>query len=174
MVLQVFSALAGLIALPLWGRHADAVGNVRVLRLSGFFACTVPLFWLVSRNVFYLAAVQMFAGFVWSGFTLCATNFIYDAVTPQKRVRCISYFHVMNGTAIFLGAALGGFLATKLPPLQGHPLLSLFLLSAICRLFFYFVLFNRFREVRPSKDVSIQELFFSVVGIRPLAGISRD
>ena len=174
MVLQVVSAVAGLIALPLWGRHADAVGNVRVLRLSGFFACLIPLFWLVSRNVVYVALVQMLAGFVWSGFMLCATNFIYDAVTPQKRVRCISYFQVMNGTAIFLGASLGGFLATRLPPLQGYALLSLFLLSGICRLFFYFVLFNRFREVRPSREVSIQDLFFSVVGIRPLLGISRD
>ena len=174
MVLQVLSAMAGLIALPLWGRHADAVGNARVLRLSGFFACLIPLFWLVSRNVFYLSVIQMFAGFVWSGFTLCATNFIYDAVTPQKRVRCISYFHVMNGAAIFLGASLGGFLATKLPPLQGYSMLSLFLLSATCRLLFYFALFNRFREVRPSKEVSLQELFFSVVGIRPLIGISRD
>lgn len=174
MVLQVISAVAGLVALPLWGRHADAVGNVRVLRLSGFFACLIPLFWLVSRNVFYLALVQMFAGFVWSGFTLSATNFIYDAVTPQKRVRCISYFQVMNGAAIFMGASLGGFLATKLPLLQGYSLLSLFLVSGICRLFFYFILFNRFREVRPSREVSIQELFFSVVGIRPLTGISRD
>jgi MFS family permease len=150
------------------------VGNVRVLRLSGIFACLIPLFWLVSRNVYYLALVQMLAGFVWSGFTLSATNFIYDAVTPQKRVRCISYFQVMNGAAIFMGASLGGFLATKLPLLQGYSLLSLFLLSGICRLFFYFILFNRFREVRPSREVSIQELFFSVVGIRPLTGISRD
>jgi MFS family permease len=174
MVLQVISTVAGLIALPLWGRHADAVGNARVLRLSGFFACMIPLFWLVSRNVVYLAWVQMFAGFVWSGFTLCATNFIYDAVTPQKRVRCISYFQVLNGGAIFLGASLGGFLAAKLPPLQGYPILSLFLLSAVLRLAVYFALFNRFREVRPSREVSIQELFFSVVGIRPLTGISRE
>ncbi|HEY2987719.1 MAG TPA: MFS transporter [Candidatus Binatia bacterium] len=174
MVLQVISAVAGLVALPLWGAHADAVGNVRVLRLSGFLACLIPLFWLVSQNVYYLGCVQMLGGFAWSGLTLCATNFIYDAVTPQKRVRCISYFQVMNGTAIFLGASLGGFLATKLPPLQGYPLLTLFLLSALCRLFFYFLLFNRFREVRPSREVSLQELFFSVVGIRPLIGISRD
>jgi hypothetical protein len=50
----------------------------------------------------------------------------------------------------------------------------LFLLSGICRVFFYLMLFQRFKEVRPSREVSIQELFFSVVGIRPLIGISRD
>jgi uncharacterized membrane protein len=80
----------------------------------------------------------------------------------------------MNGAAIFLGASAGGFLATKLPPLQGYSLLALFLVSGICRLFSYLLLFNRFREVRPSREVSIQELFFSVVGIRPLIGISQD
>lgn len=174
MVLQVVSTVAGLVALPLWGRHADAVGNVRVLRLSGFFACLIPFFWLFSHHVVYLACVQALAGFAWSGFTLCATNFIYDAVTPPKRVRCISYFYVLNGTAIFLGASLGGFLAARLPPLQGFSLSTLFLISGAARLAVYLALFNRFREVRPSKEVSIQELFFSVVGIRPLSGISRD
>jgi MFS family permease len=154
--------------------HADAVGNARVLRLSGFFACMIPLLWLASRNVVYLACVQMLSGFVWSGFTLAASNFIYDAVTPSKRVRCISYFNVLNGIAIFSGAVFGGFLTTKLPPIQGHSLLTLFLISGACRLTVYFALFNRFREVRVSREVSIRELFFSVVGIRPLVGMSRD
>jgi MFS family permease len=174
MVLQVVGTVAGLVALPLWGRHADLVGNVRVLRLAGFLVTLNPLFWLLSHNVFYLSLVQMVVGFAWGGVTLCATNFIYDAVTPQKRVRCISYFNVINGIALFLGASLGGFLASRLPPLQGYSLLSLFALSSVCRLSFYFLLFHRFKEVRPSREVSIQELFFSVVGIRPIIGISRD
>jgi hypothetical protein len=89
---------------------------------------------------------------------------------PPKRVRCISYFNVINGTALFLGASLGGLLASTLPPLLGYPLLTLFALSSLRRLVLYFLLFNRFSEVRPSKAVSLQELFFSVVGIRPLVG----
>jgi MFS family permease len=170
MVLQVISTVTGLIALPLWGRHADVVGNVRVLRLSGFCVTLVPLFWLISHNVFYLAMVQVLAGFAWGGVTLSSANFIYDAVTPSKRVRCISYFNLLNGIALFLGASAGGLLASTLPPLRGYPLLTLFALSSLCRLVLYFLLFNRFSEVRPSKAVSLQELFFSVVGIRPLVG----
>jgi MFS family permease len=173
MVLQVASSVAALAALPLWGRHADLVGNVRVLRLSGFLVTLIPLFWLVSHNFFYLALVQTFAGFAWSGVTLCASNFIYDAVTPQKRARCISYFNVINGCALFSGASAGGFLATRMQPIFGFPLLSLFALSALCRLFFFLVFFRRFHEVRPSREVSLQELFFSVVGIRPLIGTVR-
>lgn len=174
MVLQVVVTVTGLVALPWWGRHADLVGNVRVLRLTGFLVTIIPLLWLVSHNVFYLLLIQAFAGIPWSGLTLCATNFIFDAVSPQKRVRCIGYFNVINGTALFLGATLGGFLASRLPPFQGSSLLSLFALSSFCRLFFYFLLFRRFQEVRTSREVSSLELFFSVVGIRPLVGGPRD
>jgi len=174
MALQVGASLASLIALPLWGRHADLVGNVRVLRLSSFFAALIPSLWLVSGHPGYLMAVQMFAGFSWSGVTLSAANFIYDAVTPQKRVRCIAYFNVINGVALFLGSSLGGFLASRVPPLFGYRLLGLFALSCFCRVGFYLLLSRSFREVRAAHEVSIQELFFSVVGIRPLVGPTRD
>jgi MFS family permease len=174
MALQVGSSLAALVALPLWGRHADLVGNVRVLRLSSFLASLIPMFWLLWHNPAYLMLVNLFAGFSWSGVTLSAGNFIYDAVTPQKRVRCIAYFNVINGLALFLGSSLGGFFASRLPPLFGHRLLGLFALSCSCRLFFYLLLSRSFREVRAAHEVSIQELFFSVVGIRPLVGPARD
>jgi MFS family permease len=174
MAVQVCSSLAALTALPLWGRHADLVGNVRVLRLSSFLASLNPVFWLFSQNPAYLMLVQIFSGFVWSGVTLSAGNFIYDAVTPQKRVRCIAYFNVINGAALFIGASLGGYFASRLPPLFGHRLLALFALSCGCRLAFYLLLSRSFREVRAAHEVSIQELFFSVVGIRPLVGPARD
>ena len=170
MVLQVCSSFASLVALPLWGRHADLVGNVRVLRLSSFFAALIPAFWLLSHDPAYLMLIQLWGGFAWSGVTLSAGNFIYDAVTPQKRVRCIAYFNVLNGVALFLGSFLGGFLASRLPPLFGYSLLSLFVVSCACRVFFYLLLSRSFREVRPAHEVSIHQLFFSVVGIRPLVG----
>jgi MFS family permease len=174
MALQVGSSLAALIALPLWGRHADLVGNVRILRLSSFLAALIPIFWLFSQNPAYLMLLQIFSGFAWSGVTLSAGNFIYDAVTPQKRVRCIAYFNVINGSALFLGSFLGGFLASRLPPLFGYRMLGLFVLSCFCRLIFYLALSRSFREVRAAHEVSIQDLFFSVVGIRPLVGPVQD
>jgi MFS family permease len=174
MALQVGSSLAALIALPLWGRHADLVGNVRVLRLSSLLAALIPIFWLFSHNPAYLMLIQIFAGFSWSGVTLCAGNFIYDAVTPQKRVRCIAYYNVINGLALFSGSFLGGYLASRLPPLFGYRLLALFALSCFCRILAYLLLSRSFREVRAAHEVSIQKLFFSVVGIRPLVGEAQD
>ena len=145
----------------------------------GLFTVTVtfglvPLFWLFSQHPAYLMLVQMFAGFSWSGLTLSSGNFIYDAVTPQKRVRCIAYFNVINGVALFLGSSVGGYLASRLPPLFGYPLLGIFEISCACRVCIYLLLSRSFREVRPAHNVSIQELFFSVVGIRPLVGPARD
>jgi len=174
MAFQVCSSFASLVALPLWGKHADWVGNARVLRLSSFFAAMVPAFWLISWDPAYLMLIQIWAGFSWSGVTLSAANFIYDAVTPQKRVRCIAYFNVINGAAMFLGSSIGGFLASRLPPLFGYNLVSLFVLSCFCRLLFHLLLSHSFREVRRAQDVSVHELFFSVVGIRPLLGRARD
>jgi uncharacterized membrane protein YfcA len=118
--------------------------------------------------------VQIWAGFAWSGVTLSAANFIYDAVTPQKRVRCIAYFNVINGAALFLGSAFGGFLGSRLPLLFGYSLMSLFVLSCFCRLGFYLLLSRSFREVRPAHSASTKELLFSVVGIRPLVGRSQE
>jgi MFS family permease len=174
MTLQVCSSIASFVALPLWGRHADLVGNVRVLRLSAFFAATIPVLWLLSHNPVYLMVVQLWSGFSWSGVTLSTGNFIYDAVTPQKRIRCIAYFNVVNGVAVFAGSVLGGFLASRLPPVFGYRLLSLFALSCFGRLAIYLLLSRRFREVRPAHEVSLQDLFFSVVGIRPLVGAAQD
>jgi len=174
MALQVCAALASFVALPLWGKHADQFGNVRVLRLSSFFATVIPGLWLVSHHPVYLMVVQMWAGFAWSGVTLASGNFIYDAVTPQKRVRCIAYFNVINGVAIFFGSSLGGLLASRMPQLFGYRLLALFVLSCLCRLAIYVVLSRCFREVRQARAVSLGELFFSVVGIRPLVGPSPD
>ncbi|MBI3323252.1 MAG: MFS transporter [Candidatus Omnitrophica bacterium] len=175
MALHLSAVLPGLLALPVWGRHADAVGNARVLKTTGCIVPFIPLLWLVSGSPAYLLLVELVAGFTWGGFNLCATNFIYDAVTPEKRVRCLGYFNLINGIAIFAGTSLGGLLADRLPPFSGHRLLTLFALSGALRLLVHLLLAPRFQEVRASsRRVSSLQLFFSVVGIRPLLGEDRE
>ncbi len=178
MGIQLAHVLSGLIAFPLWGKHADVVGNAKILKTTGILIPFIPLLWLLSPlfsgHVIYFMIIETYAGFIWGGFNLCVINFIYDAVTPQKRVRCLGYFNLIYGTALFLGATTGGFLAKHLPPLMGNPILALFLISAICRFAAYFLLSPHFKEVREStKKVSSLKLFFSVVGIRPMEGVNR-
>lgn len=169
------SVLTGLITFPIWGRHADSVGNAKVLKTTGLLTPIVPLLWMFTTNPYSLIAIELFSGLVWGGFNLCVTNFIYDAVTPSKRVRCLGYFNLINGVAIFAGAALGGWMSGRLPPLVGSSLVTLFLISAVARLLAVFILGPHFREVREgTRAVSSVQLFFSVVGIRPLIGPTHE
>jgi len=77
---------------------------------------------------------------------------------------------IIDGVAVFLGSATGGWLASRLPPFFGYQLIGLFVLSGFCRLLVCISLSARFQVVRRAREVSIRELFFSVVGIRPLVG----
>ena len=166
---------AGLVGFPIWGKHADHVGNAKVLKTTSFLVPIIPFLWLASSNFYYLILVEAFAGFVWGGFNLATANFVFDAASPSKRIRCLGYFNLLNGIAIFFGASLGGFLSDKLPPLFGFRLMSLFVLSGILRFAAHFLLSGGFREVRAEvKPVSSLNLFFSVLGMRPLVGLNRE
>lgn len=157
-----------------WGIHADHIGNRRVIRLSSFFLPLVPLVWIFSHNPWYLVSVQVFSGFFWSGFNLSSSNFIYDAVTPEKRTRCIAYYSVINCLAIFLGALTGAGLIKVLPPLFGYRIMPLFIISTVGRTMVVIFLSN-FREVRQVRHVSHRDLFYSIIGFRPiLASLSRS
>jgi MFS family permease len=169
-VITMASTLMIFTMMRLWGSHADHVGNRRVLRLTSFFLPAIPVLWLFSHNVAYLIAIQLFGGFFWAGFNMSASNFLFDAVTPEKRTRCIAYYNAVNGVAIFLGAASGGCLAKVLPHVGGSRLLALFLLSGLIRLA-VLPICSTIREVRQVKHVSNLELFYSVMTARSPASL---
>lgn len=150
-----------------WGLHADHIGNRRVIRLSSFFLPMVPFLWIFSHNIWYLVAAQVFSGFFWSGFNISTSNFIYDAVTPEKRTRCIAYYSVINCLAIFFGALTGAGLIMVVPALFGYRIMSLFVISTIGRLLVAVFLSN-FKEVRQVRHVSHRDLFYSIIGLRSI------
>ncbi|MDA8168583.1 MAG: MFS transporter [Nitrospiraceae bacterium] len=148
-----------------WGIHADRVGNMKVLKTTSRLVVLVPLFWLFNHNPVYLLAAQVFSGFVWAGFNLSASNFIYDATAPEKRTRCIAHYNAVTGMAVSLGALTGGLIVRRLPPIFGYGTLTLLLISSILR---FFVAISPFglREVRRVEPVSAGGLFLSVLGIK--------
>jgi predicted MFS family arabinose efflux permease len=172
---QLASVVAGLLAFPIWGRHADRVGNAKIMQSASWLVPLVPFFWAFARGPVSLIIIEACSGFIWSGFTLASANFIYDAVAPALRVRALAYYNLLNGAAVFLGASLGGWLAERLPPTFGRSLVTLFLISAALRLAAHFLLSNRFREVRESVErVQAPLLFLSVLGLRPLTGENTE
>lgn len=156
-----------------WGRHADKVGSLKVLRLTAKCFPLIPLLWIVGQAPWFLLMVETFSGFLWAGFNLCAANFIYDAASPQKRTRCIAYFNVVNGFALACGALLGGFIVKYLPPLFGHKILMLFFISAILRLVVAWTMPRMLKEVRHVEHIKSLDLFFSMIRLRSIPGIDR-
>ena len=154
--------LATLATLGSWGRHTDRVGSIKVLQLTSLMIPLLPILWIFSDEKWYLVLIQALSGFAWAGFNLAASNFIYDAVSEEKRVRCISYFNLINGLGTFAGALLGGYLATRLPALYGSVFFSVFLLSGICRMLARVLLLPSLKEVKAVENVTTMELFFSV------------
>ena len=143
------------------------------MKMTAPLVGALPLFWIINRQPLFLLFAQCVSGFAWAGFNLCASNFIFDAARPQKRTRCIAYFNSINGVALCLGALLGGFLVDKLPPLLVYQILTLFLFSSILRLWVAFTLPYKINEVRKVEKVRSDQLFFSMIGMRPLLGINR-
>jgi MFS family permease len=175
MLVHMGAIVASLISFPIWGKHADKIGNAKVLKTTSLLIPLIPVLWLFSPNPVYLFTLEVFAGFVWGGFNLCSLNFTYDAVSPGKRMRCLGYFGFINGVATFVGAGLGGYLAERLPTLNGSRILTLFVISAALRFLSHFLLSRHFHEVRQAtQKISSVDLFFSVVGIRPFLEKGRD
>jgi hypothetical protein len=171
--ITVTATLTVYITISRWGRHADKVGNLKIIKLTSPLIGLIPLLWVFDRHPPFLFLAQIFSGFLWAGFNLCTTNFIYDAVVPEKRTRCISYFNALNGLALCGGALLGGFLLSRLPSLFGYKILTLFLISSILRIVVSISIPKKLKEVRPVEKINSNELFFSMMGIKPLLGIER-
>jgi len=154
MVVNGCATLGNFLSLSFWGNYADRAGNRRVLMLTSLFIPLVPLLWAINHNLYFLIPVQLLSGFAWAGFNLVSINFLYDATPAKERIACISCFNVANGLALSLGASIGGYLATHLPPFHNSSILSLFILSGLLRALVAAVML-RFREVRHIKEIKL-------------------
>jgi len=110
--------------------------------------------------------VNAIAGYVWAGFNLSVINFIFDISSREARTRCVAYFNVTNGIFIFLGAFIGGYLATHLSGMFfGSALLTLFFISGIARFLVSIFIAGKFREVREVEKIKDKEMLYIVLGI---------
>jgi len=157
-LISISGSVSALLFMPIWGKFADKFGNMRVLRLTGAFIPLVPLLWLptilfakisMTAVVVYIFIEEFISNLIWAGFNLCYVNFIYDAVTRQRLALCIAYFNILNGIGVFVGAIIGGFLASFNFNFMGlSSLLLIFLLSGILRFIVYVTMMPRIKEVR--------------------------
>ncbi len=158
-------------SLGIWGRLIDKRGTKFVLYVAGMITPAIPILWLFSRNYYYLFVIQIISGLSWAGFDLSSSNFIFDAVKPENRVRSISYYKFFEGIAVFAGALFGGLLVNRLPSwifISSIPLV--FLISGILRLLISLTQLPKLKEARLI-ELGIGHTFFKrFLTIRPSEG----
>ncbi|MEK7469400.1 MAG: MFS transporter [Planctomycetota bacterium] len=118
-----------------WGRVGDRRGSQFVLVLSGVVCAILPLLWCFTTTFWLILGIQVLAGFGWGGFNLATGNFLFEAVTPEKRARCAAYFNVITSIGIIIGATVGAFLVAHVPGNWNlaSPFLVVFGLSGLLR-----------------------------------------
>lgn len=134
---------------PIWGKFADKYGNRELIKISGIIVAIIPFFWLFSKNPIYLMLIpQLLSGLGHSALGLASSNFIYDAVTPQRRAIVVAYYNVLNGVGVLIGATLGGLIAQYAPITFINIFLFIFLISGIGRLIVFAIIMPKIKEVR--------------------------
>ena len=182
--INMSAGLFAVIFIHPWGKFADKYGNREVLRLSGLLIPLLPILWIFSSNPYYLIFVpQLLSGIAWAGFNLSASNYIYDAVTVQRRAIVVSYYSLLNGIGVFIGAILGGLIAYYVHLSSINIFLFIFIVSGILRAAVFLLMFPLVKEVRketvpihrnPLLYLKEVKPIHDVLSLRstPLAGIS--
>lgn len=183
MVLSAATVFMQFLTLYRWGRISDVFGNRIILSLCGSLIPFIPFLWLFSANFYYLLIVQAFSGAIWAGFTLSASNFLYDLIPQNKRATYMAAHNVLASLGVFFGALLGGYIGTVLPQsfvVFGYEinllsqLYNVFILSFVCRLITSLLLIPRLKEIRRVKPVTVRRLIFRVVRFNPLTGLNFE
>lgn len=139
-----------------WGPHSDRYGNYIILFITSI---SLPLFsfiWVFNRNFYTILLIQIFGGFVWSGFTLCTQNYIFDAIPRENIPKIFSYYSILANLSAFLGASLGGILTIFTKKLHFSFFTSnnfelIFILSGLLRIIVILFFIKRFKEVRKAE-----------------------
>jgi MFS family permease len=172
--------VAQFITMRRWGPFADRYGNRIVLRITGMILPIIPVLWLFSSSFVYILFIQVISGVAWAGWMLASANFIFDAVTPQKRARCAALLNAFNSTGIFLGALTGAYLSKIAPStintgamqiLFLSPLEFLFIVSAVVRFIVAAIFLPIVREVRDVEELQIKDAFLRLTNVRPAGGV---
>jgi len=171
------------LTLTRWGRISDIFGNRIILRVCGSLIPLLPMLWLVSPNFYYLLTIQCFSGFIWAGFSLSASNYLFDLLPVNKRATFMAIHGVLASIGTFLGAIIGGYLGSVLPAdltigtLEFHlltPLYHLFIVSCLLRATTSLLFLPKIREARKVKTTTVRRLIFRVVRFNPLTGLIFD
>lgn len=159
-----------------WGKYSQRFGTRNILIISGLWIATIPIWWFIIGYLFsgwtafyWLIPVEIMTGFAWAGFELTTFNYILETVSPEKRARGFAYFNMVFGIALLIGGLLGSLLVEIMPEVLGvSVILSVFVISAIARLLVMLFFARRIKEVKVSRRINENKLFFELIIAKPI------
>jgi len=152
MAITMAGSFFALTIIELWGKFADKFGNYKTIVISCIFIPLIPILWILNASPIYLILVpSIIGGIFWAGFHLSAGNFIYDNVGNVKRGIAVSYYNMLLGLGTFLGAGLGAILIKYINTTTIQPIIVIFIISAVLRLFTIIIGLPMMKEVRKVK-----------------------
>lgn len=143
------------LAIMLWGRLADRIGNRPVLIINCLLAATIPFMWSyvdgsIASVWLALPMLHMAQGSTFAALELCVANIQLELAPIMRQSACFAIAAAVMGVTGALGTTAGGYLAEL--PAVGLP--ALFAITAIVRLVSVTPLFF----VREDRAQSIRQL----------------
>jgi MFS family permease len=175
-IVTISFSLGYFLIMPLLGRLADKYGTLKILKLGCLLICLSPFLWLPVIFafpadslilLFCISVIKFLTGIGWAGVSLGTGNFLYEAVTQQRRVICSAYNNIIISFGSFFGALLGGFviyLNISLAWMTIFPLV--FLVSGILRIIAYIFFSRSIKEVRICERFNIKKFKVRLTALR--------
>jgi len=178
MSIAISATLFQVMFFPIIGKFSDKFGNVKLMKTCTGILFLVPLLWVVSSFIpnplivwlYLLLVLGIIDGFAYAGYNLASNNYVYDAVSQQKRGFGISYMTLIVGVGTFIGAGIGSIIAWIGVPFMST-ILFIFLVSGISRFVVVFFGAKYLREVRKVRRCPPG---YILTEINPVQGITRE
>ena len=161
MIITFASTIYSLIVLEIWGKISDKYGNYRIFVITTILIPIIPILWVIHPSLLYLLIIPpLISGMSWAGFNLAASNFIYDNVSKEKRGLAVSYYNLLVGIGVFLGAGLGALLIKILESTTAHAIIIIFFVGAFARMVAVAWFLPKIKEVKKvKKSGSFRKIF---------------
>lgn len=152
MAITLAGAIFMILVLNMWGKFSDKFGNYKIFLITTIFIPIIPILWILFPSKIYLFLVPSIVGGIsWAGFNLAEKAFIYDSIEKEKRGKAISYYNMLSGIGIFLGAGLGAILIKVLTIKIIEPIILIFIIGAIARMIAVFIWLPKIHEIRKTQ-----------------------
>lgn len=164
IIISLAGTLFSLFVIELWGKFADKYGNYKTIAVTSIIIPIIPFLWILSTSpIYFILIPSAIGGITWAGFNLATSNFIYDNVNTSKRSLAISYYNLLTGIGIFIGAGIGAFLIKFLHTTTIEPIILIFIIGGISRMIVTFFWIPKIKEVRKTKDFNSTKVLKNLI-----------